>query len=126
MVCDRCIHVVGQELDMLDMKYAAIRLGEMELSDNPANEQLSILKDQLRSHGFEMLDDKKSTVVEKIKAATIQLILGTDEVEFDKKLSVMLEEKLQMDYHYLSSLFSSVEGITLEKYVILQRIEKAT
>ena len=125
MVCDRCILVVRQQLDNLQLPYKNIQLGAAELSDTPPKEQLQLLKDQLHNLGFEVLDDKKSTIVEKIKTAIIQLIQNTDEEALAIKLSVLLQEKLKLDYHYLSNLFSSIEGITIEKYVILQRIEKA-
>lgn len=125
MVCDRCILVVRQQLDKHGVSYNNIQLGEVELSGQPDEKQLQSLRAELHDSGFEVLDDKKSRTVEKIKNAIIQLIHGTNEVELTKKLSVILEEKLQMDYSYLTSLFSSTEGVTIEKYVILQRIEKA-
>lgn len=125
MVCDRCILVVRQELDKLNMDYKSVQLGEVELAHKPTSRQIEDLKNNLHPLGFEVLDDKKSATVAKIKSAIIQLIHGTDEVELNKKLSVLLKEKLNMDYHYLTSLFSSTEGLTIEKYVILQRIEKA-
>ena len=62
---------------------------------------------------------------EKIKNEIIDLIHRHEDVEFNKKLSVLLQEKLHMDYHYLSTLFSSIEGVTIEKYAILQKIERA-
>jgi len=125
MVCDRCILVVRQQLETLQLPYKNIQLGAAELSDTPTKEQLQFLKDQLQHLGFEVLYDKKSTIVEKIKTAIIQLIQNIDEEALTIKLSVLLQEKLKLDYHYLSSLFSSIEGITIEKYAILQRIEKA-
>jgi len=125
MVCDRCILVVRQQLDKIGLSYKNIRLGEVELADSTSKEKLQALKDQLPDLGFEVLDDKKSNIAEKIKTAIIQLIQSENEESLTIKLSVLLHEKLQMDYHYLSSLFSSIEGITIEKYVILQRIEKA-
>ena len=125
MVCDRCILVVRQQLDSTGLAYKNIQLGEVELEKTPSTEQVKELDIKLKGLGFELLDDKKSATVEKIKAAIIRLIHGTEEVELTKKLSVILSEKLNMDYHYLSSLFSSIEGITIEKYAILQRIEKA-
>jgi AraC family transcriptional regulator len=125
MVCDRCILVVRQELDEMKLGFKNIQLGEVELIEPPSDQKLRELKTQLNNLGFELLDDKKSTLVEKIKSTIIQLIHGTEADELRKKLSVLLSEKLKMDYHYISSLFSSIEGITIEKYVILQRIEKA-
>jgi AraC family transcriptional regulator len=125
MVCDRCILVVRQQLDMDGLLYRNIQLGEVELVDEPSDKQLSILINQLHDLGFELLDDKKSALIEKIKAIIIQFIRGKDADEWTKKLSAVLSEKLNYDYHHLSTLFSSIEGITIEKYVILQRIENA-
>ncbi len=125
MVCDRCILAVRQQLDNLHLAYTNIQLGEVEVTEPVRSDLMNTLREQLHTLGFEVLDDKKSTTVEKIKSTIIQLVHGTNEDELNKKLSVLLEESLQMDYNYLSGLFSSIEGITIEKYVILQRIEKA-
>jgi AraC family transcriptional regulator len=125
MVCDRCILVVRQKLDELGIDYKNIQLGEVELDQPLSDDQVSILKDSLSSLGFELLDDRKSAIVTQIKSTLIRLIHNNELAEQNKKLSVLLSEKLGMDYHYLSNLFSSIEGITIEKYVILQRIERA-
>ena len=124
MVCDRCVMVVRQQFDQLQLAYNNIQLGQVELKEQPGAEQLEQLRSLLEQHGFELLDDKKAKIVERIKTTIVSLIHGKDADEFNLKLSAMLEEKLGLDYHYLSSLFSSVEGITVEKYAILQRIEK--
>lgn len=124
MVCDRCVMVVRQQFDQLQLAYNNIQLGQVELKEQPDAEQLEQLRSLLEQHGFELLDDKKAKIVERIKTTIVSLIHGKDADEFNLKLSAMLEEKLGLDYHYLSSLFSSVEGITVEKYAILQRIEK--
>jgi AraC family transcriptional regulator len=124
MVCDRCIMSVRQQLDSLGLEYKNIQLGEVELRDEPTHEQLANFRQSLLNTGFELLDDKKATTVEKIKTTIVSLIQGYSEDEFNKKLSALLEEKLNMDYHYLTTLFSSIESITIEKYAILQRIEK--
>lgn len=125
MVCDRCILVVRQELDKLKLNYKNIQLGEVELTNPPTDEGIIELKEHLNILGFDLLDDKKTRLVEKIKSSIIQFIQGIEAEELNKKLSVLLSEKLKMDYHHISSLFSSIEGVTIEKYVILQRIEKA-
>jgi AraC family transcriptional regulator len=125
MVCGRCILVVRQELDKQGIPYKNIQLGEVELSEVPSPVRLEALKDELHSLGFEVLDNKKGAIVEKIKNSIIQLIHGAEERELSKKFSVLLEEKMQLNYHYLTSLFSAIEGITIEKYAILQRIERA-
>ena len=124
MVCDRCIMVVRGQLDGLGLDYKNIRLGEVELPEQPSEAILQSLREQLLSSGFELLDDKKSKIVEGVKNIIVSLIHGKDADEFNLKLSAILQEKSGLDYHYLSALFSSVEGITIEKYVILQRIEK--
>lgn len=116
--------VVRQKLDELGIAYKNIQLGQVELVNDLSQDQTDKLRDQLLNAGFELLDDKKAKTVEKIKNVIVSLIQGYDEEDFNKKLSAMLQEKLNMDYHYLTSLFSSIEGITIEKYAILQRIEK--
>lgn len=123
MVCDRCIMAVRQELDKLGLAYKHVQLGEIELAGQASPAQLNAFSAQLSAIGFELLDDKKSRIVEKIKTTLVSLIHRSGE-DLNLKLSALLEEKLDLDYAYLSSLFSSVEGITIEKYTILQRIEK--
>lgn len=124
MVCDRCIMVVRQQLDAAGLDYKHVQLGQVELDKEATAAQLQLLREQLEQNGFELLDDKKAKMVEKIKNIIINLVHGKDAGELHLKLSAILEEKTGMDYHYLTSLFSSVEGITIEKYTILQRIEK--
>ncbi|WP_290798149.1 helix-turn-helix domain-containing protein [Flavihumibacter sp. UBA7668] len=125
MVCDRCILVVRQELDKQNLSYRQIQLGEVELSTIPTTEQLENFRLSMDALGFELLDDKKSTLVSKIKTVLLQLIHNKEQAELNTKISVLLAEELHHDYSYLSSLFSSIEGITIEKYVIAQRIERA-
>ena len=124
MVCERCIMVVQQQLDKLNLNYNNVQLGQVELNQEPAAGQVAELKELLLQNGFELLDDKKSRLVEQIKNTIVSLIQGYSEDEFNMKISALLEEKLRMEYHYLTTLFSSIEGVTIEKYVILQRIEK--
>lgn len=114
MVCDRCIMVVKQLFTDLDIEFHQIQLGQIELKKEPNTEQLEQIRSLLQQHGFELLDDKKSKIVEKIKTTIVSLIHGTEAEELNLKLSAILEEKLQTDYHYLSTLFSSVEGVTIE------------
>ncbi|ANE49925.1 AraC family transcriptional regulator [Flavisolibacter tropicus] len=125
MVCDRCIMAVRQELDKTDIEYKNIQLGEVELSKPLEEDQKEKLSESLNSLGFELLDDRKSALIAQIKSTIIKMVHANELVESNKKLSVILSEKLGMDYHYISSLFSSIEGVTIEKYVILQRIERA-
>ena len=124
MVCDRCVLVVRQLLDQLELGYKNIQMGQVELTEEPTIVKLDSFRTSLLTTGFELLDDKKAKLVEQIKNTIISLVQGYGEEEFNKKLSAILEEKLQLDYHYFTRLFSAVEGITIEKYAILQRIEK--
>jgi AraC family transcriptional regulator len=123
MVCDRCVMVVRQQLEALSVEYKSVQLGTVVLGKALSEEQFTGLKEKLSFLGFELLDDRKATIVSQVKSAVIQYIHGGQEL--NKKFSVLLSEKLGLDYHYISALFSSVEGITLEKYVILHRIERA-
>ena len=124
MVCDRCIMSVRKQLDQLGLDYRNVQLGQVELAGEPTKDQLAQLRSGLEDQGFELLDDKRSQVVEKIKTTIIALIHRSDGDDFNLKLSAHLEETLGLDYHYLSTLFSSVEGLTIERYTILQRIER--
>ena len=123
MVCDRCILVIKQQLENVGIAYNSINLGEVELDASPSPEQLDQLNKNLTAIGFELLDDKKDKLVEKIKNIIISIIHRSEDSR-NKKMSAILEEKLELDYHHLSNLFSSMEGITIEKYTIRQRIEK--
>jgi AraC family transcriptional regulator len=125
MVCDRCVMIVKQRLNTLGIDYSGVDLGEVKLNKPVTEEQFAALKDDLYKFGFELLDDRKASIVTQIKSAIIRYIHCDDASEMNIKLSVLLTEKIGIDYNYLSSLFSSVEGITIEKYVILQRIERA-
>lgn len=124
MVCNRCIMVVSQELEKLHIPFNSISLGEVSIREAPAPEQLKVLGSNLKELGFELLDDKKDALVEKIKTTIINLIHGKDNDTLNTKLSVFLQDSIGVDYHYLSTAFSSSEGLTIEKYVILQRIER--
>lgn len=125
MVCNRCIMVVKQLLDTHSIKYLGVELGEVKLEQNLSSEQLAALTDSLKSLGFELVDDRKSSLVNQIKTVVIRYIHSEDTADSNKKLSVILSEKFGFDYNYLSSIFSTIEGTTIEKYVILQRIERA-
>lgn len=123
MVCNRCIMVVKQELDKLKLSSGNIQLGEVELNKDPTEKQLTQLQNNLAILGFEILDDSKKRMIEKIKNIIVEQV-HYQGVEKNKNLSEVLSKKLNKDYSYLSGLFSSVEGITIEKYIINQKIEK--
>lgn len=123
MVCNRCIMVVQHELDKLGLDVKNIRLGEVTLGKEPGPEEKKKLDEVLIPLGFEMIDDKKSRIIEKIKNIIIELVHHQDN-DTRTNLSDLLSSRLHHDYNYLSNLFSEVEGVTIEKYFIAQRIEK--
>ena len=123
MVCNRCIMVVQNELDKLGFDVMNIKLGEVMLAKEPTPEEKSNLDKVLVPLGFEIIDDKKSRIIEQIKNIIIDLVHHQDN-DIKTNLSGVLSSKLYYDYNYLSNLFSEVEGTTIEKYFIAQKIEK--
>lgn len=123
MVCHRCVIAVGQELAKLNLKTNRMNLGEVELQKEPTAKQLQQLAVRLNLLGFEILDDQKQKQIEKIKNLFIKKIQSGD-VEEHFSIREYLTKALHKDYSYLSRLFSQVEGITIEQYFILQKIEK--
>jgi len=123
MVCDRCIMVVQSELKKLDIQTENVTLGTVALKQELSDDQIKILNENLLARGFEVIDDKKSQIIEGIKNVIIELVHYQDS-ETKNNLSDILSNKLQHDYNYLSNLFSEVESTTIEKYFIAQKIEK--
>ena len=123
MVCNRCIMVVQNELDKFDLEVKNIRLGEVILDKEPTTKEKDKLEKALILLGFEVIDDRKSLIIEKIKNIIIDLVHHQDN-DTKKNISDILSSKLHHDYNYLSNLFSEVEGTTIEKYFIAQKIEK--
>ncbi len=115
--------VVQNELDKLGFKVENINLGEVYLENEPSLEEKKRLDNALIQLGFEIIDDKKSRIIEKIKNTIINLVHHQDN-EIKINLSEELGNTLHHDYNYLSNLFSEIEGITIEKYFIAQKIEK--
>jgi len=115
--------VVKTELEKLGLHPEVVKLGEVLLHESEKQIDKKKINEVFAKHGFELLDDKKSHMVVKIKSTVIELIHYQDSKEH-KKISYLIEEKIGLDYTYLSSLFSATEGITIEKYIILQRIER--
>jgi AraC-like DNA-binding protein len=117
--------VVQAELEKAGLHPLTVELGEVEIGVTPTKEQLGILDVSLRKLGFELIDDKKSRVIEKIKNAIVGLVHHSNDPGFPAvNLSDHLADRLHYEYSYLSSLFSAVEGTTIEKYFIAQKIEK--
>lgn len=123
MVCSRCKMVVKLELEKLGFENPMVELGEVELKEEASKSELEKLDTALRKLGFELLDDKKTRIIEKIKNIIVQQVHHST-VPPSSNLSDLIADKLHYDYTYLSNLFTESEGITIEKYFIAQRIEK--
>ncbi len=125
MVCDRCIGVLTIELQKEGFSVIKTKLGEVEIANHVGKEDLERIKKILKINGFELVEDRKQKVVEQIKTLVIELIhRNLEATPLLMNYSDYLSEKLGFDYSYLSMLFSSHEGITIEKYIILQKIER--
>ncbi len=126
MVCNRCIKVVKEELEKLGVEVQSITLGEVETSQPVGKLPIQQIKQVLEENGFELIEDRKAKIIEKIKSFIIRTIYN-DKLITDSKInfSNLIEREINMEYHYLSSLFSSLESITIEQYIILQKIERA-
>ena len=123
MVCDRCKMVVKAELLKLGLHTVSVELGEVELSKDLSESERMQVNDIFQQLGFFLIDDKKSRLIERIKTLIIALIHEKNS-ELKTNLSDFLSSQLNRDYNYISNLFSEVEGRTIEKYFIAQRIEK--
>lgn len=123
MVCPRCISAVSQILVGLNIDYKAVKLGEVELVSMLNEFEKKSLQKKLQNAGFSLIDDRKSRLIEQMKSLVVQKIHHSDE-ELDIKWPDFISDKLNLDYKYLSSLFSSVESITFEQYIINQKIER--
>ena len=124
MVCNRCIKVVKDEFIKLDLEIESIELGKVDIS-TPIDIQLrSTIKEVLDNNGFELIDDKKSKLIDRIKTLIIAQIHHSESPFNAVNSSDYISNNIGNDYSYLSHLFSSVEGITIEKYIILQKVEK--
>lgn len=123
MVCLRCIVVVKDEIERLGMEYEEVRLGEAMIKDPVTAAQIKALDEALKKSGLGVLDDKKSILLEKIKTLVIEQIHYSDEPLLEN-FSTFLARHTLHDYTYLSNLFAATQGTTLEKYIILNKIEK--
>lgn len=124
MVCDRCKRVVAEELEQLGHMVLQVGLGEAEIAAPSDAVDMEQIRAVLHASGFELLDDRKTKLIEQVKLAIIALVHQGEEAGLQINTSDYIAEKVGVDYHYLSTLFSSFEGITIEKYLILQRIER--
>ena len=124
MVCSRCKIAVKTVFENVGLHLVNVELGEVELDKQPSTDQLKQLDISLKQLGFELIDDRRSRIIEKIKNIIVEIVHHSND-SLNTNLSAFLSEKLHYDYNYLSNLFSETEGMTIEKYFIAKKIEKA-
>ncbi|MCI1779609.1 MAG: AraC family transcriptional regulator [Bacteroidales bacterium] len=124
MVCPRCIKAVKQILSDLHISTESVSLGEVVLSEPLSGAQRRQLYEILKEEGFELLDDGRTVLINKIKTMLIEIVRYDTQVPAGMKLSEYLSRKLGRDYSYMSNLFTNIEGCTIEKYFIRLRIER--
>lgn len=123
MVSHRCKMMVKEELNKLDLHYVIVELGMVEILEDITPEQRYQLKDNLSMSGLELLDDKKAILIEKIKNIITEMIHYSEEVP-RVNYSDYISKKLDLNYTYLANIFSEVKGITIQQYIIIQKIER--
>ena len=124
MVCDRCRMAVEQIFRRNDLAFDHIELGKVYLHETPTADRLSHLRHDLEQVGFELIDDQRSVLVEQIRTAVLDYV--GDRALMEKwKLSAYLSDRLAKSYTLLSSAFSAARGMTIERFFILQKVERA-
>lgn len=123
MVSLRCKMMVKEELKKLGLQFVVVDLGMIEILENISPTQRKQLKENLLNSGLELLDDKKSILIEKIKNIIIEMIHYSDELP-KINYSNYISEKLGLDYTYLANTFSEVKGITIQQFIIIHKIER--
>ena len=124
MVCARCTAAVERILQAMKLPVRHIELGEVELEQAPTDEEVKVLRAALLQQGFELVDERGAAVITRIKAIIVELVHHAGEPARKAKLSELLSDALHKEYSSLSALFSEVEGITIEQYFLLQRLER--
>lgn len=124
MVSLRCKMIVKAELEKMHLHHTVVELGEVDIVEDLTVAQQQELRISLLQSGLELLEDKKSMLIEKIKNIVVEMIHYSDEPPL-LNFSAFLSEKLNYDYNYLSNLFSEVKGTTIEHFIIAHKIERA-
>ncbi|MEO8734620.1 MAG: helix-turn-helix domain-containing protein, partial [Flavobacteriales bacterium] len=120
----RCKLLVKEELMKLGLHYVVVDLGMVEIRENITVEQRQQLKENLLRSGLELMDDKKSILIERIKNAVTEMIYGSEELP-KENCSDHISKMLGYDYTYLANMFSEVKGITIQHFIIQTKIERA-
>jgi AraC-like DNA-binding protein len=123
MVSHRCKMMVIDELKKVGLQYTAVDLGMVETLQDLSEQQRTSLKENLLKSGLELLDDKKSILIERIKNLIVEMVHYSDQLP-NLNYSEYISNKLQYDYTYLSNIFSEVKGTTIQQFIIIHKIER--
>ncbi|WP_409012528.1 helix-turn-helix domain-containing protein [Dyadobacter sp. Leaf189] len=123
MVSLRCKMMVQEELEKLGVSYKVVELGSVQVNDDLSKDQFEMLRKNLLKSGLELLDDKKSILIEKIKNVIVNMVHHEDALP-KTNYSDYIAEKLGYDYTYLSNIFSEVKGINIQQFIINHKIER--
>lgn len=124
MVSNRCKMAVKEVLKGMNLHFVVVDLGEVEVMENLSQPQIETLRADLLLSGLELMDDKRSVMIEKIKNVIIDMIHYSDELP-KTNYSDYISGKLNHDYTYLSNMFSELKGITIQQFIILHKVERA-
>ena len=123
MVSNRCKMAVKEALKSLGLHFVLVDLGEIDIMENISTEQRQKLQELLNISGLELMDDKKAVLIEKIKNVIIDIVHYSSELP-SINFSDYISEKLNLDYTYLSNIFSEVQGTTIQQFLIVHKIER--
>lgn len=123
MVSNRCKIMVKDVLKGMGLHFIMVNLGEVEIMENLSPVQLQILKQELSDIGLELMDDKKSVLIERVKSLIIDMVHNSEEM-IKTNVSDYLSKKLEHHYTYISNLFSEVQGTTIEHFIIAHKVER--
>lgn len=123
MVSNRCKMVVKEELAKMGLHFIIIELGEVEVMETISQEQREQLRTALQKAGLQLIDDRRSITIEKIKTAIIEMVHNADEM-IHVNFSDFISRKLNYDYTYIANLFSKTQGTTIEQFIIRHKVEK--
>ena len=124
MVCNRCIRVVKEELEQLGFEIESIELGKVVIKGGVSDDGLMAIEKALLSNGFELINDRQHQIIEQVKKIIIEQVHYSNSKPVHINFSQYLEQQLGVNYTSISKLFSSFEGVTIEKYLILQKTER--
>jgi len=123
MVSNHCKLAVKEELKKLGLHFIVVDLGEVEIMEDLSVEKREELKSGLLNAGFELMDDKRAVLIERIINVIIEMVHHTTDI-IKINFSDFLSDKLDLDYTYLSNMFSEVKGITIQQFIIIHKVER--